>query len=148
MIKEWADAYRAAAAEHGTSRPGSRSRSCAPAGWPTRSTTSSATGGRRIRADHWFYFEHIPRWVADREPFLRDVKTEDDFQFANHMIDRLVVGDPKQCLETILRFEDEVQNDYLILSFRLPKGPSHEKEMECIERFGKEVIAEYRKVRG
>jgi hypothetical protein len=30
------------------------------------------------------------------------------------------------------------------MSFRVAAGPSHEKELECIERFGKEVIAPYR----
>ncbi|MBM3676709.1 MAG: LLM class flavin-dependent oxidoreductase [Actinobacteria bacterium] len=143
VIKEWADAYRAAAAEHGTSDK--ISLALLRAGWVADSLEEvEEVWWPCIRADHWFYFEHIPRWVADREPFLRDVESEADFHFRNHLVDRLVVGDPKQCLETILRFEDEVRNDYLILSFRLPKGPSHEKEMECIERFGKEVIARYR----
>ena len=74
--------------------------------------------------------------------------SEDDFLFRNHMVDRLVVGDPEQCLETILRFEDQLQNDYLILMFRFPNGPSHAQELRCIERFGNEVITEYRRLRG
>jgi hypothetical protein len=47
-----------------------------------------------------------------------------------------------------MRFEDEVANDYLIMSFRVAAGPDHEKEMTCIERFGKEVITAYRAQRG
>ena len=30
--------------------------------------------------------------------------------------------------------------DYLIMSFREAHGPSHEEELECIRRFGQEVI--------
>ena len=101
-----------------------------------------------IRAEHWFYFSQIPRWVADREPFLQGIEAEDDFKFENHHIDRLVVGSPEQCIDTICRFEDEVANDYLVMSFRVAAGPDHDKEMACIERFGKEVIAGYRAKRG
>ena len=88
--------------------------------------------------------EKVPRWVADREPFLQGIEQESDFKFENHQIDRLVVGSPEQCIDTICRFEDEVDNDYLIMSFRVAAGPDHKKELECIERFGKEVIAGYR----
>jgi hypothetical protein len=34
--------------------------------------------------------------------------------------------------------------DYLIMSFREPHGPSFEAELECIERFGREVIPAFR----
>ena len=147
VIKDWADAYRAEAAKLGTSEK--ISLSLMRAGWVADSLDEvEEVWWPCIRADHWFYFEKIPRWVADREPFLRDVTSEAAFLFRNHQIDRLVVGDPQPCLETILRFEDEVQNDYLILMFRFPNGPSHEQELRCIERFGKEVISEYRKLRG
>ena len=30
------------------------------------------------------------------------------------------------------------------MSFRVAAGPNHDKELECLERFGKEVIAGYR----
>jgi hypothetical protein len=30
------------------------------------------------------------------------------------------------------------------MSFREPHGPDHDKELECIERFGKEVIPAFR----
>ena len=82
-----------------------------------------------IRAEHWFYFSQVPRWVADREPLLQGIEAEADFGFENHQVDRLVVGSPEQCLETIKRFEDEVENEYLIMSFRVAAGPDHEKEI-------------------
>ena len=82
--------------------------------------------------------------MADREPLLQGIEAEEDFKFDKHLVDRLVVGSPEQCVETIRSFEDELANDYLIMSFRVAAGPDHEKELECIERFGKEVISAYR----
>jgi alkanesulfonate monooxygenase SsuD/methylene tetrahydromethanopterin reductase-like flavin-dependent oxidoreductase (luciferase family) len=147
VIKDWVDAYRAEAERRGTTDR--ISLSLMRAGWVADSLDEvEEVWWPHVRSDHWFYLEHIPRWVADREPFLRDVKSETDFHFRNHMIDRMVVGDPEQCLKTILEMEDTVGNDYLIMMFRLPNGPSHAEELRCIERFGKEVIAEYRRIRG
>jgi alkanesulfonate monooxygenase SsuD/methylene tetrahydromethanopterin reductase-like flavin-dependent oxidoreductase (luciferase family) len=143
VIKEWADAYRAEGAEHGTSDR--LSLVLLRDGWVGDDLDQvQRDWWPAIRAEHWFYFSQIPRWVADREPFLQGIEREEDFTFENHHIDRLVVGDPDECLETIRRFEQEVANDYLIMSLRVAAGPDHEKELECIERFGKEVIARYR----
>lgn len=147
VIKEWADAYREEGERHGTSDK--LSLALLRDGWVADDMAQvERDWWPAIRAEHWFYFSQVPRWVADREPFLQGIEKEDDFQFAKHQIDRLVVGSPDQCLETIKRFEDEVANDYLIMSFRVAAGPDHDKEMACIERFGKDVIAAYRAERG
>jgi alkanesulfonate monooxygenase SsuD/methylene tetrahydromethanopterin reductase-like flavin-dependent oxidoreductase (luciferase family) len=147
VIKEWNDEYRAEGKRQGTSDR--LSLALLRDGWVGDDMAEvERDWWPAIRAEHWFYFSQIPRWVADREPFLQGIEKEDDFKFENHHIDRLVVGSPDQCLETIKRFEDEVGNDYLIMSFRVAAGPDHEKEMRCIERFGKEVIARYRAERG
>ncbi|MBM3676306.1 MAG: LLM class flavin-dependent oxidoreductase [Actinobacteria bacterium] len=147
VIREWVGAYRAEGEAHGTSSD--LSLCLLRDGWVGDDMAEvERDWWPAIRAEHWFYFSQIPRWVADREPFLQGIEKEDDFQFANHHIDRLVVGSPDQCLETIKRFEDEVANDYLIMSFRVAAGPDHDKEMRCIERFGNEVIARYRAERG
>src|SRR5262249_58107479 len=90
-----------------------------------------------IRADHWFYFKQIPRWVADREPFLAGVTEESDFRFETHRIDRLVVGSPDDCIAAISELRDALRMDYLIMSFRMAAGPAHEAEVECIQRVGR-----------
>ena len=36
--------------------------------------------------------------------------------------------------------------DYLIMSFRVAQGPSFEEELECIRRFGREVIPAFKSV--
>jgi len=143
VIREWADAYRAEGEKQGTS--GKLSLSLLRDGWVADDMDQvERDWWPSIRAEHWFYFSQVPRWVADREPLLQGIEQESDFKFDKHLVDRLVVGDPEQCIDTICRFEDEVDNDYLIMSFRMAAGPDHEKELECIERFGKEVIAGYR----
>jgi hypothetical protein len=34
--------------------------------------------------------------------------------------------------------------DYLIMSFRMAAGPAHDLELECIRRFGRDVIPAFR----
>jgi alkanesulfonate monooxygenase SsuD/methylene tetrahydromethanopterin reductase-like flavin-dependent oxidoreductase (luciferase family) len=143
VIREWADAYRAEGEKQGTSDE--LSVLLLRDGWVADDLeTVERDWWPAIRAEHWFNFSQLPRWVADREPTLQGVEKEDDFTFAAHHVERFVVGDPARCVETIRRFEEEVGNDYLIMSFRVAAGPDHDKEMACVERFGKEVIAAYR----
>lgn len=143
VIKEWTDAYRAEGEKQGTSAR--LSLSLLRDGWVADDMDQvERDWWPAVRSEHWFYFSQVPRWVADREPLLQGIEAEEDFVFDKHQIDRLVVGSPEQCIDTICRFEDEVDNDYLIMSFRMAAGPDHDKELACIERFGKEVIAGYR----
>jgi alkanesulfonate monooxygenase SsuD/methylene tetrahydromethanopterin reductase-like flavin-dependent oxidoreductase (luciferase family) len=139
VMKRWTDIYHEAGDEHGTRddlgvvllRDGWVADSLADVErvwWPC------------IRQEHWFYFEKVPRWVAELEPFVADIKSEDDFQFDRHRIDRLIVGSPEECIEQIERFKEVIGMDYLIMSLREAHGPSHEEELECIRRFGQEVI--------
>jgi hypothetical protein len=37
--------------------------------------------------------------------------------------------------------------DYMILSFRVASGPTHEQELECLRRFGAEVIPAFKESR-
>jgi alkanesulfonate monooxygenase SsuD/methylene tetrahydromethanopterin reductase-like flavin-dependent oxidoreductase (luciferase family) len=143
VMAEWAALYRQAGAEYGTQdgqqvvllRDGWVGDSLAEVErvwWPC------------IRAEHWFYFKQIPRWVADREPFLADVREESDFQFGKHRIDRLVAGTPDDCIDAIKKFSEAINMDYLIMSFRMAAGPDHEEELRCIRRFGRDVIPAFR----
>ena len=143
VMKEWADAYRAAGEEHGTSDR--LELALLRDGWVADDLDEvERVWWPAVRHEHWFYFSQIPRWVLDREPLLQGVTREDDFTFEKHLVDRLVVGSPEQCLESIRRFEQELANEWLIMSFRMAQGPSHEQELACIDRFGRDVIAPYR----
>ncbi|HWF52853.1 MAG TPA: LLM class flavin-dependent oxidoreductase [Solirubrobacteraceae bacterium] len=139
VMKHWADTYRAAGVEHGTSEK--LRVNLLRDGWVADSLEDvERVWWPIIRAEHWFYFENIPRWVAEFEPFLADVKTEDDFKFDNHLVDRLIVGSPEDCIASIRKFQDAIDMDYLIMTFRQTEGPGFEQELECIRRFGRDVI--------
>jgi alkanesulfonate monooxygenase SsuD/methylene tetrahydromethanopterin reductase-like flavin-dependent oxidoreductase (luciferase family) len=98
------------------------------------------------RAEHFWLFSRLPDWVANREPYDSSV-AEQDFSFARHHVDRLIVGSPQDCIEKIRRFRDELDMDYLIMSFRQGSGPSAAEEVESIRRFGTEVIPAFRTTR-
>ena len=69
-------------------------------------------------------------------PFIADIKAEEDFKFEQHHIDRLIVGGPEDCIEKIRQFQEVLDPDYLVMSFRVALGPSFEEELECVRRFG------------
>jgi alkanesulfonate monooxygenase SsuD/methylene tetrahydromethanopterin reductase-like flavin-dependent oxidoreductase (luciferase family) len=143
VMKYWADLYREAGVEFGTS---DRLGVCLLRdGWVADSLQEvQQTWWPCIRGEHWFYFEQVPRWVAEREPFLEGISAEQDFKFDRHRIDRLIVGSPEDCIGSIQAFRDAIDPDYLIMSFRVAAGPSLEQELECIRRFGAEVIPAFR----
>jgi len=97
-----------------------------------------------VRSDHWFYFNNVPRWVADREPFLAGITSENDFQFDRHRRDRMIVGAPEDCIEQLRTLDARLDVDYVFMRFRVANGPDHERELECIRRFGREVIPAFR----
>ncbi len=143
VMKYWTDLYRKFGEEFGTSEK--LAVNLLRDGWVADSLEEvERVWWPKIRADHWFYFQQVPRWVAEREPFLQGVEKEEDFHFAKHRIDRLVVGSPDDCIATIQKFQEAIDMDYLILSFRVAQGPSHEETLECIRRFGKDVIPAFK----
>jgi alkanesulfonate monooxygenase SsuD/methylene tetrahydromethanopterin reductase-like flavin-dependent oxidoreductase (luciferase family) len=143
VMNEWTSLYRQAGEEYGTSD--GQQLILLRDGWVADSLAEvERVWWPCIRAEHWFYFKQIPRWVADREPFLAGVKEESDFRFETHRIDRLVAGSPDDCIEAITKLRDTLRMDYLIMSFRMAAGPAHEEELRCIRRFGRDVIPAFR----
>jgi alkanesulfonate monooxygenase SsuD/methylene tetrahydromethanopterin reductase-like flavin-dependent oxidoreductase (luciferase family) len=145
VIQRWARVYRDAAADDSTR--------AAPSvvllreGWIADSMAEvERIWWPRARADHWFYFRQIPRFVAELEPGIADIRHEEDFDFGRHRVDRFVVGTAADCIDTIQRMHEAIGMDYLILSFRMAHGPDHEREIECLRRFGAEVIGPLRKL--
>jgi alkanesulfonate monooxygenase SsuD/methylene tetrahydromethanopterin reductase-like flavin-dependent oxidoreductase (luciferase family) len=145
VMKYWNDLYLQAADEHGTRDKASTV--LLRDGWVADSLEEvERVWWPCIRNEHWFYFQQVPRWVADREPFLKGIEKEEDFVFDRHRHDRLIVGSPEDCIESIRKFEEAIGMDYLIMSFRVAEGPSFEEELECIRRFGRDVIPAFKKV--
>jgi len=87
---------------------------------------------------HRFYF-HYGAYMPD--DYLKDVRSPRELSFRKCARDRLIVGSPDDCLEQLARWQQEIRPDYLIVRFRQPGGPAHEKTLESIVRFGKRVIA-------
>lgn len=139
VINHWAETYRESADEQGTGDDASVV--LLRDGWIADSMEEvEEKWWPVVRADHWMYFQAVPRFIANLEPTLSEVETEEDFIFSRHRVDRFVVGSPEDCVEAIEKMRDELGMDYLVLSFRFANGPGHEDHLECIRRFGKEVI--------
>jgi alkanesulfonate monooxygenase SsuD/methylene tetrahydromethanopterin reductase-like flavin-dependent oxidoreductase (luciferase family) len=139
VMRHWAGLYRAAGEEYGTS---DRLRiNLQRDAWVADDLDEvEREWWPHVRSDHWFYFNQVPRWVADREPFLKDIHSEEDFKFEQHRQDRLIVGSPDDCVEQLQKFDDALDLDYVFMRMRVASGPSFERELECIRRFGRDVI--------
>ena len=46
----------------------------------------------------------------------------------------------------IRQFQEVLDPDYLVMSCRVALGPSFEEELECVRRFGREVIPAFKPV--
>ena len=72
VMKEWKGIYDAAGEEYGTSDK--LQMVLLRDGWVADSMDDvERDWWPCIRAEHWFYFSQIPRWVLDREPLLQGV---------------------------------------------------------------------------
>jgi len=133
VIKEYADRYRAAAQKVGRKPYICLMRDAVVAGSLREAEAESGP----TMYTHRFYFQY-GAYVPDE--YLRDVKRPEDLTFLKAAKDRLIVGSPEDCLEQLKRWQAEVRPDYLILRFRQPGGPSHQKTLEAIRLFGERVI--------
>lgn len=133
VIKEYAGRYRAAA-----EKAGKRPYICLmrDAVIANSMQEAEAESGPTMYT-HRFYFQY-GAYVPD--DYLKDVKKPEELTFAKVAKDRLVVGSPDDCLEQLQRWKEEIRPDYLIMRFRQPGGPSHQKTLEAIRLFGERVI--------
>jgi alkanesulfonate monooxygenase SsuD/methylene tetrahydromethanopterin reductase-like flavin-dependent oxidoreductase (luciferase family) len=86
---------------------------------------------------HRFYFEN-GAYVPDK--YIEGIKTAAQLDFATITKDRLLVGSPTDCLEQLQMWKQEIKPDYLIVRFRQPGGPPHQRALEMIRQFGDAVI--------
>jgi len=134
VIKDYATRYRTAAQKAGSNPYICLMRDAVIANSMKEAETESGP----TMYTHRFYFQY-GAYVPDE--YLKDVKRPEDLSFAKAAKDRLIVGSPDNCLEQLQRWQAEIQPDYLILRFRQPGGPSHQKTLEAIRLFGEKVIA-------
>ena len=101
------------------------------------SMAAAAAASEPTMYTHRFYFEYNA-YVPDEH--IKDVKTPEELTFEKAAKDRLIVGSPEDCLEQLQMWKEAIQPDYLIMRFRQPGGPSHEKTLQAIRTFGEKVI--------
>lgn len=142
VMKAWAGIYRAAADRAGNANVtvallrdawvGASRSEVERIWWP------------HIQAYHLFYlrlgFFSSGRFNADWEPWVRDIKSDDEWTFERVAPNRLICGTPDEVVADIKRYKQEIGCQYLIFMLRHPTGPSHQETMQCIELFGKEVL--------
>jgi alkanesulfonate monooxygenase SsuD/methylene tetrahydromethanopterin reductase-like flavin-dependent oxidoreductase (luciferase family) len=133
VIKDYAKCYRAAAEKAGRKPYICLMRDAVIA---NSMQEAEAESGPTMYT-HRFYFQY-GAYVPDE--YLKDVKKPEDLTFAKAAKDRLIVGSPDDCLEQLQRWKEEIRPDYLIIRFRQPGGPSHQKTLEAIRLFGEKVI--------
>lgn len=133
VIKDFAQRYREAA-----TKAGRRPYICLMRDAVIASTMKEAESeSAPTMVTHRFYFEH-GAYVPDR--YIEGVKTADQLDFAKITEDRLIVGSPGDCLEQLTMWKEEIKPDYLIVRFRQPGGPSHQRALQMIRQFGEQVI--------
>jgi alkanesulfonate monooxygenase SsuD/methylene tetrahydromethanopterin reductase-like flavin-dependent oxidoreductase (luciferase family) len=71
-----------------------------------------------------------------------DFRSASDFTVAN-CFRHAVAGSPQECIEQLAIYSRDYDVDYVIMRFRLPAGPEHERVPECIRLFGAEVLPRF-----
>lgn len=144
VMAAWADIFRTAAHEAGTSAgPIILKRDA----WVSRSQRElDETWWPTLRAHHLFYkdlgFFSSGRFNSDWEPWIAQLDDE-EWTYDRIVPDRLVAGSPQQVVDQIHEFTERVRCDELIFSIRHATGPDHQATMECIELFGSEVFPHF-----
>ena len=96
---------------------------------------------RAVFGDLWvgeirYYLEHGMIGLNDVVPSIEDATFERLEPF-------MVVGDAPRAVEALQRFESALalgEDDWVILRSRLPEGPTRERALESIARFGADVL--------
>lgn len=127
--------YKEAAREHGNPRKVVLMRDGFVS--PTRDEALRVFG-RPYQQEMLFYFR---QGILSHHP---DFETEDDLSIEN-LSEHMVIGSPADCIEALEEYEEKYDIDYVVMRFRMPEGPTRDKELECIGRFGEEVIPHFHK---
>jgi alkanesulfonate monooxygenase SsuD/methylene tetrahydromethanopterin reductase-like flavin-dependent oxidoreductase (luciferase family) len=133
VIKGFVDQYRAAASAAGRKPFVCLMRDAVVADSMAEAEVESGP----TMVTHRFYFEY---GAFQPDEYLKDVKRPADLTFHKLAQDRLIVGSPDDCVEQLHRWKEIVRPDYLIIRFRQPGGPAHQRALEIIRKFGEKVI--------
>lgn len=89
-----------------------------------------------LLSTHRYYWRH--------GSYYQDIKKEEDLDLRRISLERLILGAPADCIERVETWHREVGADYFLIRFRHPGGPPHERVLEALELFGRDVIPRFR----
>jgi alkanesulfonate monooxygenase SsuD/methylene tetrahydromethanopterin reductase-like flavin-dependent oxidoreductase (luciferase family) len=132
-IGEWARIYRESAGEHGNKSEVVLARSA----WV------SASKGETVE-EWWPYVKRFHQPYV-RLGLFKDIAADATrWDFERVAPRRLIAGIPDEVIAEVERCRRATECEWLVLMFRHPDGPAHEKVLKCIELFGKEVIPHFK----
>ena len=129
---ELVDAYRQAAVNAGREPMAALMRDAWVA--ETRAEAEGVYGPEVMTAYRYYWRNGLSEF--------RSIGSEDEITLENLGPDRLILGDPEECVSDFRRWSEAVGTDYFLLRLRHAHsgGPPHEKIMAAIRLFGEEVI--------
>ena len=91
--------------------------------------------GPEVMAAYQYYWRN-------RNPNFGSLGSDPEFTLENLARDRLVLGDPEECVTEFHRWSQATGSGYFLLRLRHAHsgGPPHERIMECIRLLGERVI--------
>ena len=100
----------------------------------TRAEAAAVYGPEVMTAYRYYWRNGLPEF--------RGIGSEDEITLDNLGPDRLILGEPDECVAEFRRWSEAVGAEYFLLRLRHAHsgGPPHEKIMEAIRLFGAEVI--------
>ncbi|HLH68237.1 MAG TPA: LLM class flavin-dependent oxidoreductase [Candidatus Dormibacteraeota bacterium] len=138
-FKAWAEIYRKSALGHGQTPRIVVLREC----WVAPTTDQAvAEYGEYVMTSHRFYYE-AGGYNPAVDPWINDLASADEFTLDRVAPDRFIIGSPKDCIEQVERWHQELGTDYFVMRFRHPNGPAHQKVLESIKLFGEKVIPHF-----
>ena len=70
--------------------------------------------------------------------FARKLISQSDNSFRH-----AVAGSPQACIDQLAMYERDYDVDYVVMRFRLARGPERERVLDCIGLFGEEVLPRF-----
>jgi len=135
----FADIYRNSARDNGQEPAITVLREC----WVAPTTDQAIEEyGPYVMTSHKFYYE-VGGYNEQVDPWIKDLKSADEFTLEKVATDRFIMGSPEDCIEQIEKWNRDLGTDYFVMRFRHPNGPDHKKVLDAIKLFGEKVIPHF-----
>ena len=98
--------------------------------------------GPHVMESHLFYYR-LGGYNPAMEPWMSRVTSSSDVTLDILKQDRFIIGSPADCIRQIEQLQRQTGIDYLVLRFRHPSGPDHDRVRRAIRLFGEQVIPHF-----